>query len=64
MRAVLISIFVFQVFAFYYAQFAALSGLVIDLLLYAALGYMIRREQVEAEVAAHAAAGAVPAPAA
>jgi hypothetical protein len=59
MRAVLISIFVFQVFAFYYAQFAALGGLAVDLLLYAALGYMIRRERVEAEVAEHAAAGAV-----
>jgi hypothetical protein len=64
MRAVLISIFVFQVFAFYYAQFAALGGLVFDLLLYAALSYMIRREQVEAEVAGHAAAGAVATPAA
>lgn len=64
MRAVLISIFVYEVFAFYYAQFAALGSLAIDLLLYAALSYMIGRERVEAEVAQHAAAGAVAAPAA
>ena len=64
MRAVLISIFVYEVFAFYYAQFAALSSLAIDLLLYTALSYMIGRERVEAEVARHAAAGAVAAPAA
>ena len=61
-RAVLISIFVYEVFAFYYAQFAALSSLAIDLLLYAALSYMIGRERVEAEVAQHAAAGAQSAP--
>jgi len=62
-RAVLISIFVYEVFAFYYAQFAALGSLAFDLLLYAALSYMIGRERVEAEVAHHAAAsGAVAQP--
>ena len=61
-RAVLISIFVYEVFAFYYAQFAALESLAIDLLLYAALSYMIGRERVEAEVAQHAAAGALASP--
>ena len=60
-RAVLVSIFVFEVFAFYYAQFAALGSLAIDLLLYAALSYMIGREKTEATAAERAGAGAVPA---
>jgi hypothetical protein len=60
MRAVLISIFVYEVFAFYYAQFGALGSLAIDLFLYAALSYMIGRERIEAELAERAAAGAVP----
>jgi hypothetical protein len=64
LRAVLISIFVYEVFAFYYAQFAALGSLAVDLLLYAALTYMIGRERIEAEVAEHDRAGAVPTPAA
>jgi hypothetical protein len=62
LRAVLISIFVFEVFAFYYAQFAALGSLAVDLLLYAALGYMIGRERSEAVAAERAGPGAVPAP--
>ena len=57
----LTSILVYEVFAFYYAQFAALSSLAVDLLLYAALSYMIRRERVEAAVAGHAAPRARPA---
>ena len=43
----LVSILVYEVFAFYYAQFAALSSLAVDLLLYAGLSYMIGRERVE-----------------
>ena len=61
LRAVLVSIFVFEVFAFYYAQFAALGSLVFDLLLYAALSYMIGRERTEAAAMERAGPGAVPA---
>ncbi len=43
-RAVLISIFVTQVFAFLETEFAALTALVVNLLIYAALRYMIERE--------------------
>jgi hypothetical protein len=55
LRAVLISILVYEVFAFYYAQFAALFSLAVDLLLYAGLSYMIGRERVEETVAGRAA---------
>ena len=45
LRAVLVSLLVTQLFVFYHDQFAALTGLVIDLLFYFALRYMIRREE-------------------
>ncbi len=45
LRAVLVSLLVSQLFVFYHDQFAALTGLVIDLLFYFALRYMIRREE-------------------
>lgn len=44
-RAMLVSIFVTQVFAFLEAQLAALAGLAASLLAYAALRYMIEQEQ-------------------
>ncbi len=44
-RAVLVSIFVTQVFAFFATEFAALGGLAIDILIYFALTLMIEREQ-------------------
>ena len=43
-RAMLVSIFVTQVFAFLETEFAALGGLAISLLIYAALRYMIEQE--------------------
>jgi hypothetical protein len=49
LRAVLVSMLVGQVFVFYHDQFAALSGLAVDLLLYAALRYVIGREEAERE---------------
>jgi hypothetical protein len=47
-RAILVSILVRQVFVFYHDQFAALVGVAFDLLIYAALSYMIAREEAEA----------------
>ena len=44
-RSVLVSILVIQFFVFLESQLAALGGLAGELLLYAALGFMIRREQ-------------------
>ena len=44
-RAILVSIFLIQVFAFYTEQLAALVGLAVDLVLLAALDYMIQEEQ-------------------
>ena len=44
-RAVLVNIFVTQVFSFFLVEFSALSGLVLDILIYSALALMIRREQ-------------------
>ena len=44
-RAVLVSIFVTQVFSFFLVEFSALFGLVLDILIYSALDLMIRREQ-------------------
>ena len=46
-RATLLSIFVTQVFAFLDAQLAALTGLAISLLIYAALRYMMEMETGE-----------------
>ena len=43
-RAMLVSIFVTQVFAFLETEFAALGGLAVSLLIYAALRYMIEQE--------------------
>ena len=43
-RAMLVSIFVTQVFAFLETEFAALGGLVVSLLIYAALSYMFELE--------------------
>ncbi|HUU36680.1 MAG TPA: hypothetical protein VMW46_00570 [Candidatus Desulfaltia sp.] len=44
-RAVLVSIFLTQVFVFYKEQFGALLGLIINLLILAALRFMIEKEQ-------------------
>ena len=44
-RAVLVSIFVTQVFSFFLVEFGAINGLVLDILIYSALALMIRREQ-------------------
>ncbi len=44
-RAMLVNIFVTQVFAFLDAQLAALAGLAVSLLVYAALRYMMEMEQ-------------------
>jgi hypothetical protein len=46
-RAILVSILVRQVFVFYHDQFAALVGVAFDLLIYAALTYMIAREEAD-----------------
>jgi len=59
LRAVLVSLLISQVFVFYYDQFAALGGLVVDLLIYGALRYMIGREEAEA-VAGRGLAGPPP----
>lgn len=57
-RALLVSILVIQFFVFLESQLLAVGGLVVDLLLYAALGFMIRREQsAPHEQAARAEAG-------
>ncbi len=47
LRGVLVGLFVCDVFAFFHDQFYALTGLVINLLLYTALRYMIGREMAE-----------------
>jgi hypothetical protein len=44
-RAILVSIFLIQVFAFYAEQLLALVGLAVDLVLLVALDYMIHEEQ-------------------
>jgi hypothetical protein len=44
-RALLVSILVIQFFVFLESQLLAVGGLAVDLLLYSALGFMIRREQ-------------------
>lgn len=44
-RAVLVSIFLTQTFGFFLMEFAALGGLVLDILIYSALVLMIQREQ-------------------
>jgi len=44
-RAVLLSIFLTQFFAFYSSQFAALTGLAVSLLIWITLRYMIAEEQ-------------------
>jgi hypothetical protein len=43
--AILVSLLITQVFVFYYDQLSALVGVIVDLLLYAALSYMIAREE-------------------
>ncbi|MBD3339077.1 MAG: hypothetical protein GF353_08205 [Candidatus Lokiarchaeota archaeon] len=48
-RSILISIFLTQVFIFYRDQFAALIGLSFNLLVFAALRYVIRREEAGEE---------------
>lgn len=45
-RSILVNLFVTQVFLFYHSQFGALSGFAVNLLIYAALRYFIRREQM------------------
>lgn len=45
LRAILVSIFITQVFAFLDTQFGALSGLIVDVLVYIALSFMIERER-------------------
>ncbi len=45
-RSIMISIFFTQVFVFYEAQFGALIGLVMDLLILAALQFMIEGEEI------------------
>jgi phosphatidylserine synthase len=47
-RALLISILVTQVFTFYQYQFVALGALAVNLLLFAAIRYMISEEEAEA----------------
>lgn len=47
-RSVLVSILVIQFYVFLDSQLLALGGLAVDLLLYAALGFMIAREQAAA----------------
>ena len=42
---ILVSLLITQVFVFYYDGFSALVGVIVDLLLYAALSYMIAREE-------------------
>jgi hypothetical protein len=44
-RSILVSIFLTQVFIFYQEQFAALTGLAADILILAALRFMIEREE-------------------
>jgi hypothetical protein len=44
-RAVLIQIFVTQFFAFYHAEFVAAVGLLVNLVVFAALRYMIHQEE-------------------
>ena len=44
-RAVLVSIFITQVFGFFLLEFAALGGLALDILFYSALVLMIQQEQ-------------------
>jgi hypothetical protein len=51
-RAVLISIFLTQVFIFYKEEFGALLGLALNLLVLAALRFMLEREEPRAGVAA------------
>lgn len=46
-RSILISIFITQVFIFYREQFAALAGLAFNLLILAALRFMLEREEAE-----------------
>jgi hypothetical protein len=43
--AILVSLLITQVFVFYYDQLSALTGVIINLVLYAALTYMIAREE-------------------
>jgi hypothetical protein len=61
LRAVLVSLLISQVFVFYYDQFAALGGLVFDLLIYGALRYMIGREEAEEGIGAQPARRPAPA---
>ena len=51
-RAVLIQIFVTQFFSFYNAEFVAAAGLLVDLVVFAALRYMIHQEESSAAAAA------------
>ncbi len=44
-RSILVSIFLTQVFVFYQHEWAALTGLAFDLLVFFALGFMIERER-------------------
>lgn len=44
-RAVLVSVFITQFFAFYHAQFVAAAGLLWNLLIFATLRYMIHQEE-------------------
>ena len=51
-RAVLIQIFVTQFFSFYNAEFVAAAGLLVDLVVFAALRYMIHQEESSVAAAA------------
>lgn len=55
-RAVLISIFLTQFFAFYTSQLAALTGLAVSILIWTTLRYMIAEEESRTDVAGTAAA--------
>ncbi len=43
--AILVSLLITQVFVFYYDQLSALTGVIVNLILYVALTYMIAREE-------------------
>ena len=47
-RSILVSIFLTQVFAFYKEQFSALLGLLFNIVVLAALHFMIERERAVA----------------
>lgn len=60
-RALLVSIFVTRVFSFVSSQFAAVFGLAIDIALYAAIGEIAARDEMESDASGGAPAGPEPA---